>query len=131
MTIRKFLFGAVACGAMVIISAANAQDQKQGRGRGGMPTVEQRIERLEQAVGSLSDAQKTKIKDIYAKSAEKMQGLSQDERREKMGELMRESGQQIRAVLTAEQQKKYDDMIAQGRGGGGGGGDNGGRRKKN
>ena len=46
-------------------------------------------------------------------------------------ELMRESGRAVRAVLTAEQQKKYDEMMAQmgqGRGGPGGGG--GGGRKK-
>lgn len=116
MNIRKFLLCAVACGAMASVSLLNAQEEKKGRGRGGMPTVEQRIERLEQAVGSLTDDQKGKIKEIYAKAAEKMQGLSQEERREKMMEIMQESGKEIRAVLTPEQQAKYDAM-PQGRGG--------------
>ena len=85
----------------------------------------QRIERLEEAVGKLTDDQKAKIKDIYAKTSEKMQALSDDERREKGMELMRESGRAVRAVLTEEQQKKYDEMMAQmgqGRGAPGGGG---------
>ncbi len=131
MKIRSFLVCAVALGAMAAFSVLNAQDQKKGRGgpggRGGMMTAEQRIERLEQAVGNLTGDQKAKIKDIYAKAQEKMQGLSQDERREKGMEILRESGQQVRAVLTAEQQKKYDEMMAQMRGGRGGGGE----RKRN
>ena len=123
MNIRKFVLCAVACGAMASVSLLQAQEQKKGRGgRGGMPTVEQRIERLEQAVGSLTDEQKGKIKDIYAKAAEQMQGLSQEERREKGMEIMRESGKAIREVLTAEQQTKYDAMMAQGRGNRTGGG---------
>ncbi|MFM1749520.1 MAG: hypothetical protein RLZZ188_3186 [Verrucomicrobiota bacterium] len=120
----------VAVGVLAALPLLNAQDAGKGRGR-GMMSAEQRIERLEEAVGKLTDDQKAKIKDIYAKSAEKMQGLSDDERREKGMELMRESGRAVRAVLTAEQQKKYDEMMAQmgqGRGGPGGGG--GGGRKK-
>jgi Spy/CpxP family protein refolding chaperone len=118
MNIRKFLVCAVAVGAMASVSVLNAQDQKKGGGR-GMGTPEQRIERLEQGVGSLSAEQKEKIKAIYAKSAEKAQGLSQEERREKGMELMREAGKEVRAVLNAEQQKKYDEMMAQMRQGGG------------
>ena len=122
--------------ALAVVAALpllNAQDAKKGRGPGGgrgMMSAEQRIERLEEAVGKLTDDQKAKIKDVYAKSAEKMQGLSDDERREKGMEIMRESGRAVRAVLTEEQQKKYDEMMAQmaqGRGGPGGGG--GGRKK--
>lgn len=129
MKIRKFLVCAIAVGAIASLSVLNAQEQKQGRGRGSMATPEQRIERLEEAVGKLTDAQKTKIKEIYAKAAEKMQGLSQEERREKGMEIFRESGQQVRAVLTAEQQTKYDEMMAQMRGGRGGSG--GERKRKN
>jgi Spy/CpxP family protein refolding chaperone len=128
MKIRKFLLCAAAFGAMASVSVLNAQDQKKGRG--GMPTPEQRIERLEQAVGSLSADQKGKIKAIYAKSAEQMQAIPQDERREKMGPMMQAAQKEIRAVLTAEQQKKFDEM-AQGRGGREGGSrDGGGRGKK-
>jgi Spy/CpxP family protein refolding chaperone len=81
-----------------------------------MPTPEERIQRLEQAVGTLTAEQKQKITAIYAKQAEKMRAIPQEERREKMGPLMQEAQKEIRAVLTPEQQKKFDAM-PQGRGG--------------
>ena len=119
MKIRKLLLGAAAIGAMMSVSVLHAQEQKKGRGEGGgrgFGTPEQRIERLEQAVGSLTADQKKKITEIYAKASEKMQAIPQEERREKGMEIMRESGAAVRAVLTADQQKKYDEMMAQGRG---------------
>ena len=124
MKLRNLLLSAVAFCALSSTALLQAQEKK-GR---GMMSPEQQIERIEQAVGSLSAEQKSKIKGIYAKMAEKMQGLSQEERREKGMELFRSVRQEIRAVLTPEQQKKYDEM-PQGRGGQGG--DKGGGRKKN
>ena len=124
-TVSRLLLVAALAGAFL---TATATAQEQRKGRGGMMDPEQRIERLEQAVGTLSAEQKTKIKEVYAQSAEKMRNLPDDQRREKMMELMQESGRQVRAVLTAEQQKKYDEMMAQMRQGGGGGGE---RRKQN
>ena len=112
----RLLLVAALAGAF-FTSAASAQEQRKGRG--GMMDPEQRIERLEQAVGTLSTEQKTKIKEVYAQSAEKMRNLPEDQRREKMMEMMQEAGRQVRAVLTAEQQKKYDEMMAQMRQGGG------------
>ena len=131
MNIRKFLICAVAFGAMATTSLLQAQDAKKGRGQGGgrgMGTPEQQLERLETAVGSLTAEQKTKIKAIYAKAAEKMQAIPQEERREKGMELMQATRKEVRAVLNAEQQKKFDEMATQARGGQGG---EGGRRKKN
>lgn len=121
MNVRKLFVAVVAMAAIASASTLQAQDEKKGRGRGGMPTVEQRIERIEQAVGSLSEEQKTKIKGIYAKLAEKMQAIPQEERREKMMEVMQATQKEIRAVLTPEQQKKFNAM-PQGRGPGGPGG---------
>jgi len=119
MKIRKFLVGAVAIGAMFSTSLLQAQDQKKGQGGGrGAPTAEQSIERIEQAVGPLSAEQKTKLKAIYAKTAEKMQAIPQEERREKGMEIYQATRKEVRAVLTPEQQKKYDEM-PQGRGQGG------------
>lgn len=123
-TVSRLLLVAALAGAFL---TATASAQEQRKGRGGMMDPEQRIERLEQAVGTLSAEQKDKIKAVYAQAAEKMRSLPEDERREKMMEVMQESGRQVRAVLTAEQQKKYDEMMAQMRQGGGGGE----RRKKN
>ncbi len=124
MNLRKLLVVAVAAAAMFSSSLLQAQDQKKGRG-GGMGMT---VERIEQAVGSLSAEQKTKIEAILAKVREQMQGLqgaSQEDRQAKMREIMASSRTEIRAVLTPEQAKKYDEMAAQGRGQGGGG------RKKN
>jgi Spy/CpxP family protein refolding chaperone len=121
MKIRKLLVGAAVVGVLFSTSLLQAQDQKKKEGQGGgrgMPTAEQQIERIEQAVGTLSADQKTKLKAIYAKTAEKMQAIPQEERREKGMEVYQETRKQVRAVLTPEQQKKYDEM-PQGRGQGG------------
>lgn len=122
MNLRKLLVLAVAFAAMFSTTLLQAQDEKKGRGGrgGGMMTVE----RLEEAVGKLSAEQKTKIEAVLAKVREQMQGLqnaSQEDRQAKMREIMQSSRTEIRAVLTPEQAKKYDEMAAQGRGQGGGG----------
>ncbi len=114
MNIRKFLICAIASSAVASPSLINAQEKK-GR---GMVTAEQRIEQIEQAVGSLSADQKKKISAVYASMAEKMQGLSQEERREKGMELMASARKDVRAILTPDQQKKFDAMPQGGRGGG-------------
>ncbi len=116
MNTRKFLSCAIASVAVASTSLVNAQEKK-GR---GMMTAEQRIEQIEQAVGSLSADQKKKISAVYASMAEKMQGLSQEERREKGMELMASARKDVRAILTPDQQKKFDAMPQGGRGGGGG-----------
>lgn len=123
MNVRKVLLCAVAVAAIASTSVLQAQEEKKkggGGGRGGM-SPEQQIERIEQAVGKLTEDQKTKIKGIYAKMSEKMQAISQEERREKGRELFETARKDIRAVLTPEQAKKYDEMPQGGRGGGGGG----------
>lgn len=119
MNLRKLLLCVTAAAAIASTSTLQAQDEKKKGGRGGMPTVEQRIERLEEAVGSLSDQQKTKIKAAYAKAAEKLQGLSQEDRREKGMEIYQAANKEVRAVLTPEQQKKFDAMPQRGGSGGG------------
>ena len=124
MNLRKLLVVAIAFAAVFSTSLLQAQDQKKGRG-GGMGMT---VERIEEAVGKLSAEQKTKIEAVLAKVREQMQGLqgaSQEDRQAKMREIMQSSRTQIRAVLTPEQAKKYDEMATQGRGQGGGG------RKKN
>lgn len=126
MNVRKLLVCALAVAALASAVSLQAQDDKRKGGRGAMPTVEQRLERLEEAVGSLSAEQKTRIKAIYAQVAGKMRDLPQEERREKMGEILRNTQKEIRAVLTPEQQKKFDAMPQGGRGDG-----SGGRRKNN
>jgi Spy/CpxP family protein refolding chaperone len=83
---------------------------------------EQQIARLEEAVGKLSDDQKTKITALYAKQREKMRGMRDDQsapedRRAKMEEMMKSMRAEIRALLTPEQQAKFDAMPPPGPGG--------------
>lgn len=126
----KLLLTVLALGVMTSIPALRAQDaqtppaegggKKGGKGGRQMPTPAQQIERMEQAVGTLSADQKAKITDIITKSRAEMQAIPQEERRAKMQDVMKAQHDQIRAVLTADQQKKFDDMPAPGRGGPGG-----------
>jgi Spy/CpxP family protein refolding chaperone len=120
MKSMKVLVAALALCVMTSIPALQAQEKK---GRGGM-TPEQQIERIETAVGSLTADQKTKITAILAKSREEMQGVPKEERKEKGAAMQKKSRADIRAVLTPDQQKKYDAMAQGGEGKGGG-------RKKN
>ena len=123
---RRFVaaFGAVAvCGAALCTVPMMAQ----GGGGGMRMTSDQRVERLDTAVTLTAD-QKTKVKAIYDADMKKMQDLMQaqdPDMRTKMQAMRADENKQIRALLTPEQQTKFDAM-PQGRGPGGGGGMGGG-----
>src|SRR3954468_9525079 len=78
-TVMKSLKALIAALALGVVAAplAHAQQKK------GQMTPEQQIERIEQAVGSLSAEQKSKITDIIAKGREEMQSVPKEERKEK------------------------------------------------
>ncbi len=145
----KILVSVLALSVMASSPALRAQDtstpppaggqgggQRGGRGggRGGF-TPEQQIARLEEAVGKLTDDQKTKITAIYTDSQKEMQdarGSSGGDRAammEKMQEINKKAHDAVRALLTEDQQKKFDAMPPPARGGGrgrrGGGGGGG------
>ena len=80
-------------------------------------TTEQRITRLEDAVGKLTDDQKTKITAIYDKLAKDMAAVAPEDRRTKGMELNQAAQKDVRALLTADQQTKFDAMPPPGRGG--------------
>ena len=65
----------------------------------------QMVQRLDAAL-QLSDDQKAKITDLVAKQGEQMQAL-----RAKMQEMQKATHDQIRAVLTADQQARFDAMM--------------------
>jgi Spy/CpxP family protein refolding chaperone len=111
----KVLVSVLALGVAGFATTASAQEK--GKGKGQM-NAEQRIAQIETAVGSLSAEQKTKLTAIYDKLAKDMQAIPQEERREKGGELMMAARKEARAVLTAEQQAKFDAMPQGGKGGG-------------
>jgi Spy/CpxP family protein refolding chaperone len=117
---KKFLASLIAFAALALVStpALNAQAEGKGKGKGQM-SPEQQIERLEQAVGTLTADQKTKITAIFKKTAEKMQAMSPEDRQSWMPkgrELMTAQRTEVRAVLTPDQQKKYDEMPQRGGG---------------
>ncbi len=130
----KVLISVLALGVMTSAPLLRAQDEKapaaegkkggKGGGRGQM-TPEARVAAIETAVGMLSAEQKTKITAIVAKQQKDMMALGQDATREQRMELGAAANKEIRAVLTADQQTKFDAMP---RGGGGG---KGGKKKQN
>ena len=107
----KVLLTALALGV-----AASAPLQAQEGKKGGM-SPEQYVERVEQAVGTLTADQKTKIKNIVAKTQDDMKALPKEERKEKAAPLQKKQREDIRAVLNADQKAKFDAMPT---GGGGG-----------
>jgi len=84
-------------------------------GRGGHMDPEKRTEMLTKELKLTSD-QQPKVLDILKSAQSQMQGLrsdsslSQDDRRSKMMEIHKASNDQIRALLDAGQQKKWDVM---------------------
>lgn len=96
-----------------------ASAQEKGKGRGGM-SPEQQVTRIEEAVGTLSADVKTKITAILEKGQKDIQAIPQEERMEKGREIRQAYMKEIRALLTPEQQAKFDAMPQGGRGGGGG-----------
>lgn len=110
----KVILSVLALSAVAFVSTSSAQEKGKGGkgGRGGLT-----IERVEEAVGALTAEQKTKIEAILAKQREATQGLGQDDM-EKRREIGTKARADIRAVLTAEQQTKFDALPQGGKGGG-------------
>jgi Spy/CpxP family protein refolding chaperone len=106
---KKFLLTVIAISAMAFVSTSSAQEKKKGGKGGGM-----NIEQIEQAVGTLTADQKTKIEAILAKARTDREAAAGDA--DKMREIGQKVRTDIRAVLTPDQQKKFDEM-PQGRGG--------------
>ena len=120
MKISKLLVLGATIGALFSVPSLHAQAEGKGKGKGGQMTAEARVDRLDQAVTLTAD-QKTKITALYKAQMEKLQAIPQEERREKGQALMQETQKAVRALLTAEQQAKFDAMPQMGRGGPGGG----------
>ena len=110
----KTIISVVTLCVMAFVSTVSAQDKK-GK---GMMTPEQQVTRLEEAVGTLTADQKTKITAIYEKASKDRAALSQEEMREKGREIAMAAAKDVRALLTPEQQTKFDAMPAPGGKGG-------------
>jgi Spy/CpxP family protein refolding chaperone len=120
----KVLFTALALGVMASVPALHAQDDKAppaegrkgGKGGGRGMSADAMVSRLDEAVTLTAD-QKTNVHDIYAKLFTDTQALPREDMRTKGGELRDAAHKQIRALLTEDQQKKFDAMPPPGRGG--------------
>jgi len=93
--------------------AAPAKKEHAGKREAMAGAVQKRLEAIDTAVGLTAD-QKQQIKAVWAKGAEEMKGVPEGERRAKRGEAMKASHDQVRVLLTPEQQVKFDAMPAPG-----------------
>jgi protein CpxP len=82
-----------------------------------MPTADEQLQHMTKVL-NLTDDQQAKIKPILEERQQKMSALMQDnslsreDRHAKFQDIRSSSSQQIRAILTPEQQKKMDEMRA-------------------
>jgi Spy/CpxP family protein refolding chaperone len=119
----KSLLAAAFVGLAVLPALSLAQPPAGGGGgRGRGPTPEQSVARIEEGGITLSAEVKTKVMAIYTKAASDMQAVPQEERREKGQAIRTAADKEVRALLTPEQQAKFDALPAPARGGRGPGG---------
>jgi len=145
----KVVLSLLALGLVAGAPIASAQDQTPppqgpkgpgGGGRGGrFMSPEDRVKQLDEAL-KLTDDQKAKITALLKTQQEKMQPLfadqtmSREDRRAKMMEIGKATQDGIKALLTPDQQTKFDALPQPGRGGPrgpGGPGGPGGEKKAN
>lgn len=115
MVRRNYLFVAAVCLAGLLPILSHAADEKgaaKTANGDSKPAATRLANRLPPHYGKLVDqTQRTKIYEIQAKYAEKIEDLQ-----EQLKEVMLQRDAEIRGVLTEEQQKKLDELLATVRG---------------
>jgi len=112
MKALKYVLFAFALAAPIVSSVAFAQEPAKA---GGKQAKGDRIKGMTEQLG-LSEAQVAKIQPIIAEEGKAMRALQQDasvsqeDKRGKMREIRQAHATKIRAVLTPEQQAKFDSM---------------------
>jgi protein CpxP len=118
-------FGVLALSALVMLGqvafSGPSQQGEQRRG-GGRPVMDvgQRVENLSKQL-NLTDDQKPKVRAIYEDAANQRQALRQDtslsrqDRMEKMRAINQSTRKQIENILTAEQKKKWNEIMKENR----------------
>lgn len=121
-----------AAGLLALGPSLQAQNNTNAPARRGM-TAEQRFDRLSERL-KLTDEQKPKVKAAMEKQTKEMRklrddsSLSREDRRAKMRSYRQDYNKEMKAILTKEQYKSFEEMNSQrgqrrrGQGGGGGGG---------
>ncbi len=125
---KQSMLALTLAGLLCTVSAAIAQDNGNGANTqqapqaGGPPAhghmrfdPNHRVQMMTKQLNLTSD-QQAKVLDILKSSQSQMESLhsdtsaSQDDRRSKMMEIRKSTDDQIRGVLDANQQKKWDEM---------------------
>ena len=115
------LGGLVACSTLATAQDSTPPDAKKG-GKRGPQTLEQQLERL--APLKLTDEQKPKVEAVLKESSKKRQEIFNDssidrsQMREKMQPIMEEQNKKLKAILTEEQFKQYQELNQRGKKGG-------------
>lgn len=108
----KYILLAFALITPVVLPAVQAQDKPKGEGKGMRGD---RLKMMQEEL-ALTEDQVAKIKPIVAAEGKAMAALrddtsiAQEDKRGKMREIRQAHASQIRAVLTPEQQAKFDSM---------------------
>jgi len=116
------LGGLVACSTLATAQDSNATPDAKKGGKRGPQTIEQQMERL--APLKLTDEQKPKVQALLKESSKKRQEIFNDssidrsQMREKMQPIMEEQNKKLKAILTEEQFKQYQELAARGKKGG-------------
>ena len=116
---------AMMAGSTVVYAQMEQSGGQYGRGPGQPMTADQRLQRLTKQL-NLNDAQQQQIKPILENEMQQMQSLhadsslSQQDRMSKMQQIRQNTSDQIKPILNADQQEKYEQMVShQGHGRGG------------
>jgi Spy/CpxP family protein refolding chaperone len=123
---RMLLHVALACAVVFGGATAFAQTGEgggmgqgggQGHGQHGPMSADQRLQMMTQQLNLTTD-QQAQIKPILENESQQMQALrqdsslSQDDRMAKMKQIRETSGSQIKPILTADQQAKWQEMMS-------------------
>ncbi len=119
---KNLLHAAVFLGLLAGSTAVYAQmgpDQSGGQmGHGPRPmSADQRLQRMTKQL-NLSDAQQQQIKPILENEEKQMQGLhadsslSPEDRMSKMQQVRQDTASQVKPILNADQQQKYEQMMS-------------------
>jgi Spy/CpxP family protein refolding chaperone len=113
------LMAVLALGGLLLCSTAvMAQDTSSKEGKRKMPTVQERMDKMQTDL-NLTDDQKPKVKAALEENQKEMQGvrdLPQDQRREKARETMKSFDTKMKGILTPDQYTKWEASHAQYRG---------------
>jgi Spy/CpxP family protein refolding chaperone len=121
---KKHLLSFIVLSALLTASASQTalafqeSESSQDQVRGGRPTPEEVVERLDKKL-SLTDDQKAKITPIIAARQEKLKALAADQSGRRMQKarkaksIFQESDNQIKAILNDQQKQRYAELEQQ------------------